>query len=44
MNKLDYTFYDIYDLKRLGNYSSFLVQFDAIFVKNNSSLLKSELI
>jgi FkbM family methyltransferase len=44
MNKLNYTFYDIYDLKRLGNYSSFLVQFDAIFVKNNSSLLKSDLI
>jgi FkbM family methyltransferase len=44
MNKLDYTLYDLYDLKRLGNYGSFLVQFDAIFVKKNSSLLKFDLI
>ena len=43
MNKLNYIFYDIYDLKRLGNYGSFLVQFDAIFVKKNSSLLKFDL-
>ena len=43
MNKLDYTLYDLYDLKRLGNYGSFLVQFDAIFVKKNSSLLKFDL-
>jgi hypothetical protein len=39
MNKKDYVFYDIYDLKRLGNTKSFLVQFDAVFVRKNSSLL-----
>ena len=44
MNKINYTLYDIFDLKRLGNYGSFLVQFDAIFVKKNSSLLKFDLI
>ena len=44
MNELNYIFYDIYDLKRLGNYGSFLVQFDAIFVRKNSSLLKFDLI
>ena len=44
MNKTNYTLYDIFDLKRLGNYGSFLVQFDAIFVKKNSSLLKFDLI
>ena len=32
--------YDIYDLKRLGNYkSSFLLQFDCVFVRKNSNLL-----
>ena len=44
MNKINYTLYDIFDLKRLGNYGSFLVQFDAIFVKKNSPLLKFDLI
>ena len=44
MDQTNYTFYDIYDLKRLGNNSSFLVQFDAIFVKKNSSILKFDLI
>ena len=39
MNKKNYVFYDIYDLKRLGNTKSFLVQFDAVFVRKNSSLL-----
>ena len=44
MNKTNYTLYDIFDLKRLGNYGSFLVQFDAIFVRKNSSLLEFDLI
>jgi hypothetical protein len=44
MNKTNYTLYDIFDLKRLGNYGSFLVQFDAIFVKKNSSLLNFDFI
>jgi len=39
MNEKNYIFYDIYDLKRLGNTKSFLVQFDAVFVRKNSSLL-----
>ena len=44
MHKINYTFYDVYDLKRLGYYGSFLVQFDAIFVRKNSSLLEFDLI
>ena len=39
MNKKNYIFYDIYDLKRLGNAKSFLVQFDSVFIRKNSSLL-----
>lgn len=44
MNEKNYSFYDIYDLKRLGKNKSFLVQFDAVFVKKNSSLLNFDLI
>ena len=39
MDKKDYIFYDICDLKRLGKKESFLVQFDSIFVRKNSKLL-----
>jgi len=39
MNEKNYIFYDIYDLKRLGNAKSFLVQFDAVFIRKNSSVL-----
>ena len=39
MNEKNYSFYDVYDLKRLGLNKSFLVQFDAVFVRKNSSLL-----
>ena len=44
MNEKNYSFYDIYDLKRLGKNKSFLVQFDAVFVRKNSSLLHFDLI
>jgi len=44
MNEKDYSFYDIYDLKRLGMNKSFLVQFDSIFVRKNSSLLNFDFI
>jgi|TARA_B100001093_G_scaffold417100_1_gene407954 FkbM family methyltransferase len=39
MNEKNFSFYDIYDLKRLGMNKSFLVQFDAVFIRKNSSLL-----
>ena len=39
MKSKNYSIYDIYDLKRLGEYNSFLIQFDCIYVRNNSSLL-----
>ena len=39
MNEKGYVFYDIYDLKRLGDKKSFLVQFDAVFIRKNSSVL-----
>ncbi len=39
MDEKNYQFYDIYDLKRLGESKSFLIQFDTIFVRKNSSLL-----
>jgi len=44
MNEKNYSFYDIYDLKRLGKNKSFLVQFDAVFVRKNSSLINSDFI
>ncbi|MDA7750257.1 FkbM family methyltransferase [Candidatus Pelagibacter sp.] len=40
MNDKDFCLYDIYDLKRLGNNNSFLLQFDCIFIRKNSNLLK----
>lgn len=39
MKSKNYILYDIYDLKRLGDNNSFLLQFDCIYVRNNSSLL-----
>jgi len=44
MNEKGYVFYDIYDLKRLGDKKSFLVQFDAVFVRKNSFLLNFDFI
>ena len=39
MYNKNYRLYDLFDLKRLGNNNSFLVQFDCVFVRNNSDLL-----
>ena len=38
MSIKNFKLYDIYDLKRLGNNKSFLLQFDCIFIKKNSDL------
>ena len=40
MKKKNFKLYDIFDLKRLGYKKSFLLQFDCIFVRNDSKLLK----
>ncbi len=40
MNDKDFRLYDLFDLKRLGDNESFLLQFDCVFVRNNSNLLK----
>ena len=40
MNKNNFKLYDIFDLKRLGEDRSFLLQFDCVFVRNNSELFK----
>ena len=40
MNDKGFKLYDLFDLKRLGNNESFLVQFNCVFVRNNSDLLK----
>lgn len=40
MNLNGYKLYDIYDLKRLGEFKSYLLQFDCLFVKKNSDLNK----
>ena len=40
MSKNNYRLYDLFDLKRLGNNNSFLVQLDCVFVRNNSELFK----
>ena len=40
MQNNKYILYDIYDLKRLGNIDSFLLQFDCVFLRENSNLLK----
>lgn len=39
MNDKNFKLFDLFDLKRLGNNESFLVQFDCVFVRNNSNLL-----
>lgn len=44
LNEKNYSLYDIFDLKRLGLNHSFLVQFDAVFVRKNSSLLKLDFV
>ena len=43
MKDKNYKLYDIFDMKRLGNDNSFLLQFDCVFVKNNSKLLNIDL-
>ena len=40
MYNKNYRLYDLFDLKRLGNNNSFLVQFDCVFVRKNSKLFK----
>ena len=40
MNNKGFRLYDLFDLKRLGDNESFLIQFDCIFVRNNSNFLK----
>ena len=40
MYNKNYRLYDLFDLKRLGSNESFLVQFDCVFVRNNSELFK----
>ena len=39
MNVKGFRLYDLFDLKRLGDNKSFLLQFDCLFVRNNSNLL-----
>ena len=40
MKNKNFRLYDIFDLKRLGNHNnSFLLQFDCVFVRNDSNLL-----
>ena len=43
MKDKNYKLFDIFDMKRLGNDNSFLLQFDCVFVKNNSKLLDVDL-
>ena len=38
MDNKDYKLYDIFDLKRLGETNSILIQFDCVFVKKDSDL------
>ena len=40
MQNKKYILYDIYDLKRLGDRDSYLLQFDCVFLREDSSLLK----
>ena len=44
MSKKEYKLYDLFDFKRLGNYESFLLQFDCVFVRRDSNLLKVKFI
>ena len=37
-NKM-FVLYDIYDLKRLGDKDSYLLQFDCVFLRENSNIL-----
>ena len=39
MKNKKFILYDIYDLKRLGNQDSYLLQFDCVFLRENSNLL-----
>ena len=39
MKNKGFVLYDIYDLKRLGNKDSYLLQFDCVFLRDNSNLL-----
>jgi hypothetical protein len=39
MTEKGFKLFDLFDLKRLGNDESFLIQFDCIFVRNDSNLL-----
>ena len=39
MKNKRFVLYDIYDLKRLGNKDSYLLQFDCVFLRDNSKLL-----
>ena len=39
MKDKNFNLYDLFDLIRLGSNESFLVQFDCVFVRNNSKLL-----
>ena len=43
MKDKNYRLYDLFDMKRLGNENSFLLQFDCIFVRSDSKLLKINL-
>ena len=40
MQNNNFILYDIYDLKRLGDQDSYLLQFDCVFLRENSNLLK----
>ena len=40
MREKNYVLYDLFDFKRLGNQNSYLLQFDCIFVRQNSDLLR----
>ena len=40
MQNNNFILYDIYDLKRLGDQDSYLLQFDCVFLRENSDLLK----
>jgi len=38
MTNKNYKLYDLFDFKRLGNDESFLLQFDCVFVRNESKI------
>ena len=40
MTNKNYKLYDLFDFKRLGNDESFLLQFDCVFVRNESKISK----